>query len=107
MKPATSSTATAETPHGHQALSAYIRARFDEFSRSQKDVAQYIVDPSFEPVHCEGPFAKEALDPAWVAEEETRVTRGRRRLQEIPTLGISLMEYPLPEVRQPGAGPER
>jgi DNA-binding MurR/RpiR family transcriptional regulator len=30
--------------NGHQALSAYIRARFDEFSRSQKDVAQYIVD---------------------------------------------------------------
>jgi DNA-binding MurR/RpiR family transcriptional regulator len=27
-----------------QALSTYIRARFDEFSRSQKDVAQYIVD---------------------------------------------------------------
>jgi DNA-binding MurR/RpiR family transcriptional regulator len=44
MKPAISSTATAEAPHGHQALSAYIRARFDEFSRSQKDVAQYIVD---------------------------------------------------------------
>jgi DNA-binding MurR/RpiR family transcriptional regulator len=62
MKPAASSTApsrsTAATPgngpassavqpeaaHGHQALSAYIRARFDEFSRSQKDVAQYIVD---------------------------------------------------------------
>jgi DNA-binding MurR/RpiR family transcriptional regulator len=32
------------TGHGHQALSAYIKARFDEFSRSQKDVAQYIVD---------------------------------------------------------------
>ncbi|MBV8952637.1 MAG: MurR/RpiR family transcriptional regulator [Solirubrobacterales bacterium] len=44
MKQAQNSTATAETPHGHQALSAYIRARFDEFSRSQKDVAQYIVD---------------------------------------------------------------
>src|SRR5258708_3389300 len=44
MKPATSSTATPEAAHGHQALSAYIRARFDEFSRSQKDVAQYIVD---------------------------------------------------------------
>jgi DNA-binding MurR/RpiR family transcriptional regulator len=44
MKPAVSSTVTAESPHGHQALSAYIRARFDEFSRSQKDVAQYIVD---------------------------------------------------------------
>src|SRR6187397_3747937 len=29
---------------GHQTLSTYISARFDEFSRSQKDVAQYIVD---------------------------------------------------------------
>jgi DNA-binding MurR/RpiR family transcriptional regulator len=28
----------------HQTLSSYIQARFDEFSRSQKDVAQYIVD---------------------------------------------------------------
>ncbi len=44
MKPSPSTTATAESPHGHQALSAYIRARFDDFSRSQKDVAQYIVD---------------------------------------------------------------
>ena len=44
MKQASSSTAAPETPHGHQALSAYIQARFDEFSRSQKDVAQYIVD---------------------------------------------------------------
>jgi DNA-binding MurR/RpiR family transcriptional regulator len=37
----------AAPPHearGHQSLSAYIQARFDEFSRSQKDVAQYIVD---------------------------------------------------------------
>ena len=35
------------TPGGtgeHQSLSKYIRARFDECSRSQKDVAQYIVD---------------------------------------------------------------
>src|SRR5919201_2433970 len=30
--------------NGHQSLSTYIRDRFDEFSRSQKDVAQYIVD---------------------------------------------------------------
>jgi DNA-binding MurR/RpiR family transcriptional regulator len=44
MKRSSSPTVTPETPHGHQALSAYIRARFDEFSRSQKDVAQYIVD---------------------------------------------------------------
>src|SRR5450631_3445255 len=44
MKPSSSTTATPEATHGHQALSGYIRARFDEFSRSQKDVAQYIVD---------------------------------------------------------------
>lgn len=30
--------------NGHQTLSGYISDRFDEFSRSQKDVAQYIVD---------------------------------------------------------------
>src|SRR2546421_5395165 len=44
MKQTLSPTATAHEGHGHQALSAYIRVRFDEFSRSQKDVAQYIVD---------------------------------------------------------------
>src|SRR6201994_326960 len=44
MKQSSTPTATAEPTTGHQALSAYIRARFDEFSRSQKDVAQYIVD---------------------------------------------------------------
>src|SRR5947209_10058000 len=44
MKQSTTPTAAPETNHGHQALSGYIKARFDEFSRSQKDVAQYIVD---------------------------------------------------------------
>lgn len=40
-----STTRTARSaPTHHQALSAYIRSRFDDFSRSQKDVAQYIVD---------------------------------------------------------------
>jgi DNA-binding MurR/RpiR family transcriptional regulator len=42
-------TKTAEPPPAngtseHQSLSKYIQARFDECSRSQKDVAQYIVD---------------------------------------------------------------
>jgi DNA-binding MurR/RpiR family transcriptional regulator len=42
----TTATPTPAPPEagGHQTLSAYIQARFDEFSRSQKDVAQYIVD---------------------------------------------------------------
>src|ERR1700735_1758934 len=45
MKQTDTVTPTAAAPaNGHQVLSAYIRARFDEFSRSQKDVAQYIVD---------------------------------------------------------------
>jgi DNA-binding MurR/RpiR family transcriptional regulator len=44
MKQSTTPTAAPESNHGHQALSGYIKARFDEFSRSQKDVAQYIVD---------------------------------------------------------------
>src|SRR5919107_2027223 len=38
-------TATMPTAaRGHQTLSAYISSRFDDFSRSQKDVAQYVVD---------------------------------------------------------------
>src|SRR4029079_18225379 len=35
---------TATQAGEHQSLSKYIQARFDECSRSQKDVAQYIVD---------------------------------------------------------------
>jgi hypothetical protein len=67
--------------------------------RCNPALAQFIVDPAFEPVRCEGPFAKENLDPAYVAEEEARVTRGWRRLQELPSLGLPILEYPLPEVR--------
>jgi DNA-binding MurR/RpiR family transcriptional regulator len=44
MKHSSTPTITPGAVNGHQALSGYIRARFDEFSRSQKDVAQYIVD---------------------------------------------------------------
>jgi DNA-binding MurR/RpiR family transcriptional regulator len=42
MKRAT--TPVPEPREGHQTLSSYIVSRFDGFSRSQKDVAQYIVD---------------------------------------------------------------
>jgi DNA-binding MurR/RpiR family transcriptional regulator len=47
MKRVATATAPAQPVNGtseHQSLSKYIRARFDECSRSQKDVAQYIVD---------------------------------------------------------------
>jgi hypothetical protein len=66
--------------------------------RCNPALAQFIVDPAFEPVRCEGPFAKENLDPAYVAEQEARVTRAWRRLQELPGLGLAIVEYPLPEV---------
>ena len=44
MKRSVTTTAPPPTEAGPQSLSTYIQARFDEFSRSQKDVAQYIVD---------------------------------------------------------------
>jgi hypothetical protein len=68
--------------------------------RCNPATAQYIVDPGFPPARCEGLFAKENLDPAFVAEQEAKVTRAWRRLQEIPRLGIPITEYPLPEVLQ-------
>ncbi len=58
-------------------------------------LAQYIVDPTFEPVACDGLFAKTELDPVFVATEERRVSRGYRRLLAIPTLGLTVPEYPL------------
>lgn len=70
--------------------------------RCNGERAQYILDPGFASVLCEGFFDKRLLDVDYVAGEEERVTRGWRRLQEIPTLGISIIEYPLEEVRRRG-----
>lgn len=67
--------------------------------RCNPATAQYIVDPAFAPVRCEGVFAKELLDASYVHEQEERVTRAWRRLQEIPRLGLAIPDYPLPEVR--------
>src|SRR6516162_8715207 len=55
-------------------------------------LAQFIVDPCFESARCEGPFAKEHLDAAYVAEQEQRVTRGWHRLREVRSLGIPIIE---------------
>ncbi|HEV2062209.1 MAG TPA: MurR/RpiR family transcriptional regulator [Solirubrobacteraceae bacterium] len=44
MKRSATTTAPPPADAGPQSLSTYIQARFDEFSRSQKDVAQYVVD---------------------------------------------------------------
>ena len=83
------------------------QVRPDELHRSRErhircnpTVAQFIVEPAFEPVRVQGPFAKENLEPDYVAEQEALVTRAWRRLQEISGLHLHIIEYPLPEVRE-------
>lgn len=63
--------------------------------RCNPAMAQYIVDSRFEPAACDGPFAKAGLDAAFVRAEEQRVTAGFRRLLAIPTLRLTVAEYPL------------
>ena len=60
--------------------------------------AQFIVDPAFEPVRVEGPFAKDRLDPQDVRQREDLATRGWQRLQQVRSLGIAISDYPLQEV---------
>jgi hypothetical protein len=68
--------------------------------RCNPTLAQFIVDPAFDPVVLDGPFTKQFLDPDFVAQQEDRVTRAWRRLQQLPALGLPILEYPLAEVRQ-------
>jgi hypothetical protein len=62
--------------------------------------AQFIVDEEFPPLAVEGAFDKRRLDPEYVRAQEDLVTRGWRRLQELPGQSLPLIEYPLPEVRE-------
>ncbi len=75
--------------------------------RCNPAAAQFIIDPSFAPVVCLGVFAKENLDSTFVKDQEQRHTRAWRRLQEIPTLGIAIPDYPLPEVLERWARPRK
>lgn len=61
-------------------------------------LAQFIVDPDFEPVTVEGDFAKSCLDPVFRAERESLLTRAWRRLRELRGLELPIHQYPLPEV---------
>jgi hypothetical protein len=67
--------------------------------RCNPALAQFIVDPGFPPVSVTGAFAKSELDAEFVAAEESRVTRGFKRLQSLPGLGLAIVDYPLPEIR--------
>ena len=80
--------------------------RRERHVRCNPERAQYVVDPAFAPpVVCEGFFDKALLDASFVAAEEARVTAGWRRLQEIPSLGISIIDYPLAGPPPSGGSP--
>lgn len=66
--------------------------------RCNTSLAQYITEARFDAVVCEGAFDKRTLDADYVREREALVTRGWRRLRELPKLGGPITEYPLPEV---------
>jgi hypothetical protein len=66
--------------------------------RCNPTLAQYIVAEDFPPVVVEGAFDKRGLDPEFVRDKQTLVTRGWRRLKEVVQLGIPIIDYPLPEV---------
>ena len=66
--------------------------------RCNPALAQYIIDPDFEPVLLENEFAKKQLDATFVSQQEDLVTRGWRRLQNLQNSGLSVLEYPLAEV---------
>jgi hypothetical protein len=67
--------------------------------RCNPALAQYIVHEAFEPVKCEGGFARENLDADYAADQEKLVTRAWLRLQEVARMGVPITEYPLPEVQ--------
>lgn len=73
--------------------------------RCNPTLAQFIVADDFEAVSVSGFFGKAELDPAFVATEEARVTRGYRRLFELREQELPIAEYPLPEVRARWQGP--
>ena len=68
--------------------------------RCNPSLAQFIVDPDFEPVVADGPFDKRTLDPEHVAERERLVTRGWRRLRELAGSQVPIAEYPLSRVEE-------
>jgi hypothetical protein len=67
--------------------------------RCNPTLAQFIVDQDFAPVAVEGPLDKGLMDPSYVRDRELLVTRGWRRLREVSGQELSIIDYPLPEVR--------
>ncbi len=74
--------------------------------RCNPALAQFIVATGWTAITVAGDFAKSALDPQFVALEESRVTRGYLRLQEVGRLGLPIHEYPLTESGSAGQSSE-
>jgi hypothetical protein len=67
--------------------------------RCNPTLAQFIVDDDFELVLVDGEFDKRTLDKEYVLQREQLVTRGWLRLKEVHGVEMSVLDYPLPEVR--------
>lgn len=67
--------------------------------RCNPALAQFIVDGEFAPLICPGAFDKRLLDRDFVRQQERLVTRGYRRLKELASAQLPIIDYPLPEIR--------
>ena len=75
-----------------------LHAQPEKHIRCNPELAQFIVADDFEAVTIDDDFSKDQLDPSYVQQRESLVTRGWQRLKEIKSLGeVSILEFPLPE----------
>ncbi len=58
-------------------------------------LAQWIADESFPSITLDGPFDRRLFPAEFRMEEVRRITEAWRRLQAIPTLGLSIVDYPI------------
>lgn len=67
--------------------------------RCQPNLAQFIDDDTFTPVQVEGEFDRRLMDPAFVTDRVTLVSKGYRRLRTLQRkrTDLSVTDYPLPE----------
>jgi hypothetical protein len=65
--------------------------------RCNPALGQFIIDETFPPITCDGPFDKTQLDREFVQQREEFITRGWRRLHEVAKSKIPIVEYPLPD----------
>ena len=63
-------------------------------------LSQFVVDDQFPEIVVDGDFDKRQMDASFVRQREALVTRGWQRLGEIAQQDLSILEYPLPEVRE-------